>query len=1077
MRIDFASVKEAYTRLRTYVYYDTNNLFLRNQLVQFENPSNSAKRDSPNKLRILYRSFRDKELNTDEVVQNKLNNLVEALNSQTSSGYFEKLYEQIQARFMPKKIKSSAEDPQLISNVRKKELYDIERFTVYIDAPIELHIISVLWIMSHGCKLDASLSEHCFGNRLLLSSGEKLVKGRSLFKPYQRQYQKWRDKSVEIAKKYLDEKNDVLIINLDIRDYYHSVRLTKEDLFFEGIKRGALEDKFFEIHKRFTKLLCGHYKYPYDFGSELNDKVILPIGLLSSFIIGNHYLLPFDRNIEEKIRPLYYGRYVDDMLVVLANNNPLDENNNAISNAEFNFKEYVDFLKNKKLFKNDERKNILREEQLNTTDRYFLRTFYPIFSIICDPLEIKRARLDLVGQTKEETAKSESKKAVKLVYKINEYERLYCQSEKTMFYYFDKSESYLVIEKLKRDLEKRSSEFRNSSDSEEEEAFEKSAFYLLYDGSEGKIRTLKDYQANSYGLAVYLSIKIYNALRSEKRASQEEINKITTFFQGETCLQFYTLWERILTYFAICGQSEEYLTFLISAMEAISNMSSSRYSEGHIPEKIGMDALDYLLNAHDLASSLNMNWLRQENRKKIRIRQLLKKITKNDSQYIDAIENHYNLSYLYRNSNLIRHHYCTQTLVNFTKEQKKLSTNLSSVRLNLNKYNLDTGRLKSSPRPIKYWEICLATMYNALGKLPLPRNINEVKNGTLPFDREKYFEEVYNQYTTANENSFNNKRLPCKLNKGNNSKIDIWELIVNSENLLLKPKIAVANTQVLTENTKNSMRGNPNLDPSRYRTLRKIFELAKNESAKDQSADIVLFPENFLPIELLDRVVHYSVVEQILIVTGLEHLTINNKTYNFVVTILPFESDDIKDAIVVFRLKNHYSPMEELMITGNHFEVPRVNPSSYDLFNWRGIYFSPYYCFELADIVHRSLFKGKIDLLIASEWNPDVNYFSNIVESVSRDLHAYVAQVNTSQYGDTRITKPSKTEKKDILKIKGGINDAVLIDEVDILKLREYQRELFLLNRTDETFKPVPPNFPTEDVLKRINNEPFFNER
>lgn len=108
---------------------------------------------------------------------------------------------------------------------------------------------------------------------------------------------------------------------------------------------------------------------------------------------------------------------------------------------------------------------------------------------------------------------------------------------------------------------------------------------------------------------------------------------------------------------------------------------------------------------------------------------------------------------------------------------------------------------------------------------------------------------------------------------------------------------------------------------------------------------------------------------------------------------------------------------------------------------------------------------------MASEWNPDTNYFSNIVESISRDLHSYVAQVNTSQFGDTRITQPSKTERKDILKLKAGDNDTILVGEINIKTLREFQRELYATTKDDKTFKPLPPEFELGDVLNRINNK------
>jgi len=170
-------------------------------------------------------------------------------------------------------------------------------------------------------------------------------------------------------------------------------------------------------------------------------------------------------------------------------------------------------------------------------------------------------------------------------------------------------------------------------------------------------------------------------------------------------------------------------------------------------------------------------------------------------------------------------------------------------------------------------------------------------------------------------------------------------------------------------------------------------------------------------------------------------------------------------------------------VRGNGAVVPKPKPYRYDLFNWRGLYFSPYYCVELADIYHRSIFRSKVDLIIASEWNQDTNYFSNIVESLSRDLHTYVAQVNNSEFGDSRLTQPSKTEKKDLLRLKGGVNSTILIGEIDIEALREFQRiealrefqrKHYELTKDDKTFKPVPPDLNREDVLIRINNERHF---
>ena len=109
--------------------------------------------------------------------------------------------------------------------------------------------------------------------------------------------------------------------------------------------------------------------------------------------------------------------------------------------------------------------------------------------------------------------------------------------------------------------------------------------------------------------------------------------------------------------------------------------------------------------------------------------------------------------------------------------------------------------------------------------------------------------------------------------------------------------------------------------------------------------------------------------------------------------------------------------------------------------------------------------------MVAVEYNKDVNYFSNLVESVSRDLHCYVAQVNSSDYGDTRITQPTQTYNKDIIKVKGGENNVTLTGTIEIDKLREFQRKKYNITKNDKSFKALPPDFDINEVLKRIKNK------
>src|SRR5690606_34182137 len=110
------------------------------------------------------------------------------------------------------------------------------------------------------------------------------------------------------------------------------------------------------------------------------------------------------------------------------------------------------------------------------------------------------------------------------------------------------------------------------------------------------------------------------------------------------------------------------------------------------------------------------------------------------------------------------------------------------------------------------------------------------------------------------------------------------------------------------------------------------------------------------------------------------------------------------------------------------------------LFKWNNILFSVFNCFELADISKRAKLRGKVDFVVTVEYNRDTNYFSNITDSIARDIHAYIIQVNTSEYGDSRITQPSNTYSKDILKIKGGENVSLITSRIDIKELRDFQQ-------------------------------------
>jgi hypothetical protein len=123
------------------------------------------------------------------------------------------------------------------------------------------------------------------------------------------------------------------------------------------------------------------------------------------------------------------------------------------------------------------------------------------------------------------------------------------------------------------------------------------------------------------------------------------------------------------------------------------------------------------------------------------------------------------------------------------------------------------------------------------------------------------------------------------------------------------------------------------------------------------------------------------------------------------------------------------------------------------LYIHNGLYFSVLICSDLTNISHRSELRGVIDALFVLEWNRDIRTFSSLVEATASDLHAFVAQVNNRQFGDSRVRSPAKEEyHRDIIQVKGGCSDYYVLGKINYEDLRKEQRNA----TSGSQFKPLP---------------------
>lgn len=304
-----------------------------------------------------------------------------------------------------------------------------------------------------------------------------------------------------------------------------------------------------------------------------------------------------------------------------------------------------------------------------------------------------------------------------------------------------------------------------------------------------------------------------------------------------------------------------------------------------------------------------------------------------------------------------------------------------------------------------------------------------------------------------------------------NTQFDEVTVGVGASDLHYSIQIALANVPVDSNDVEASYLGSPKLGRARLKPFSALLnEVSRYRSASKRRVDLIVFPEVSVPHAWESMLAAWVRRHRIGVVCGLEH-RIDNKgqALNEVLALLPYQTDSGHWACVpVRRLKRFYSPAEKFILENEHLGVPKPKSCRYHLFRWRGASFAIYNCFELASIEDRAIFKGHVDFIVATEFNRDTSYFSNIVEAAARDLHCFIVQVNDSGFGDSRVVSPSKSEFMNPVRIKGGDNLTFVTTSLNLAALRSHQRKGYGLQKESKEFKPTPPDFPMAALRKRI---------
>lgn len=998
-------LKNAYRKWKSSAYFDKFQTYNVKKIADFE-------------YKTLYQDFSF----SDSQSQNICSELAQrVIDEKERLNLFTEIISKINVRCYPKKFFNDNNDnndnePIIISNVPPKKIC-IEKFQYRIELPIEAHILGVLWIMKFGDLLDQSLDSQCYGNRLreniyINKTDEKCTP--YLFFPYFTKYESWRDTALDISETLLNANLNVAMITLDIEGYFYNCRVNFSELRQELTKfekENQLDSNIndYQFLTDLIEQIFVHYSQFFScknsFGHDIEIiNPLIPIGFLPSNIISNWYLKKFDYEIRSKLNPEYYGRYVDDILLVY-----------SINNINVDEKELIEklIIKPSNIFtlKNNKKRIEINTKYLNSG---------------AIPLTVNQSKVKV--------------------------------------FYFSHENSRKTIETFRETIKSQSSVFNYLHEDEKEllKDMPNKVWHIDYEDSPQKIRSVHSLTLDKFNLSKWLAFLVNFGEKIDSESYNLIKKALFDSLSGNRYIENFPFWEKYILFFYKQNQIDDLEEFTSGLLQSLGNFSPEKEDKNRKSNTTNI----YSLVNHKELSLVVINLL--DDFISLLYKSLSLKDNTKNKKIIELLENKIDkFTQKYGISNEIDILFTKKFLLSHLYNSSIIPYPLKQIMDNENYDLLDD----------KEPYISLSTEDNAdifikgLELFPRFIHFNELQMLYLGFhvpkvERGNNYDKVWRWFYKLNYD-LNDKTINQKIYQRNNESISICNESFNTLPFTQQCRfvsvgdisskrtlrIGIANISLKEERFNSFFTDEKSNNFSDKEAISKIIN-----DAIERKVDLLVLPECSVDHNWVIRLAKVSRESQMAMVFGLEPIIYKKQAYNFIATLLPFKIGQFNNCVIEFRKKNHYSPNEKKIIE-NYFLHEPENTTFYSAFQWRNLCFAPYCCYEIASIEDRALFKSIIDAIIVVEWNKDTNYFSNIVESVVRDLHCYCIQTNSSDFGDNRLTQPTSSENMDIIRAKGGINEYLIVADLDIMKLRSFQKKGPQLQKEDGFFKQTPPGF------------------
>lgn len=876
-------------------------------------------------------------------------------------------------------------------------------FRVMAQCSLDFHVLSTLWMLEVGHLFDATLTPCAYGNRLRRTQDGKDINALSLgsFQPYLKPFRDWRDNGIAAMRTALEADKKIVALTADISSFYHELNpgFMLAPAFVDDVMGLELSPTQAKLHRLFIQALRA-------WAVATPLKKGLPVGLPASAVVANVALAELDRIVEQQLAPLYYGRNVDDILLVMENG--------AGFRSTVELWDWVFPRSGGRLgwVKGEEGKQIgFHPGYLSDSQIRFANAKNKVFLLAGEP-----------GKTLVDA----------IAHQIHE-----------------RASEWRAMPRLPRAASHVGTDLLAATQSDGEVADNLRKADALTMRRAGFAIKLRDFEAYERDL-------LPDAWRAHRqaffRAFVQHVLVLPRFFDlavylprvirlATACEDFGALRNILRALEQLCTQLTEHCELGIKscpsasvppATELMARWQKQIYTtvresiSAAFPPRLSKDGkatwqahMDDYLPALDLDALLD--WYPSPKGFQAQQARLFS---------FDLAHMPFRFIGLPQEMVAQRGIPARKTVVACTHAAELLPDSVRDGTRHLAQWI----RFKGLPHGLLF--------------------------ATRPYNLPELFIINKAAYDAAQRQAMQAVVLAMR-----GFTLGDAAPVVDKHGVLQIPDgqpqhrygIAVSSWKTQMASWTASVMRMPDPDAERYARLCRLLD---GVIAQPQHSRYLVLPELALPAHWFIRIARKLQGRGISLITGIEYLHAGKGRVRHQVWAALSHDGLGFPSLMIYRQDKQrpafHEEQELKRLAGLELKPDKVWKTP-PILQHGDLRFALLVCSELTNISHRAALRGKVDALFVPEWNQDTETFNALVESAALDMHAYIVQCNDRQYGDSRIRAPFKDSwQRDLLRVKGGITDYCVIGEIDVQALRAFQSS----HRSPaKPFKPVPDGF------------------